>query len=43
MSGYPAGATNRNGLLNADEVLLTKPFRRAGLARAVRDALERMG
>ena len=43
MSGYPAGATNRNGLLNADEVLLTKPFRRAGLARAVRDALERTG
>jgi PAS domain S-box-containing protein len=40
MSGYPAEAAMRNGFLGSDSVLLNKPFQRAELARAIRDALD---
>ena len=39
MSGYPAEAATRNGLLGPGQVLLSKPFQRHQLARALRDAL----
>lgn len=40
MSGYPAAAARRNGLLSSSHTLLTKPFERASLAAAVREALD---
>jgi PAS domain S-box-containing protein len=39
MSGYPADAAKHMGLLNSDKVLLSKPFSRSQLARALRKAL----
>ena len=39
MSGYPADATKRHGFLGPDEVLLSKPFSRRQLAKALREAL----
>ncbi len=39
MSGYTEYASVRQGELQQDEVLLTKPFTRSSLARTVRDAL----
>ena len=39
MSGYPADAVKRNGLLELDQILLSKPFRRRQLAKALRSAL----
>ena len=39
MSGYPAIAATRSGFLNPDSVLLPKPFRRAQMAEAIRNAL----
>jgi PAS domain S-box-containing protein len=41
MSGYPAEASHRNGLLAPDKVLLNKPFEKRQLARALREALDR--
>ncbi len=41
MSGYTEYATVRQGDLNHDEVLLTKPFTRSILGRTVREALQR--
>ena len=41
MSGYPADAAHRNGILGSDQVLLSKPFRRRELAKAIRDAVDR--
>jgi FixJ family two-component response regulator len=41
MSGYPAEAAKRNGVLGSDKVLLNKPFRQHQLAEALRDALDR--
>ncbi len=40
MSGYTENAIMHHGRLDADAELLQKPFRRAGLARAVRKALD---
>lgn len=40
MSGYPARAAMRGGFLAADNVLLTKPFRRHQLAKVLREALD---
>lgn len=40
MSGFPAATERRNGLLSSSQILLTKPFQRAELAGAVREALE---
>ena len=40
MSGYPAEAATRNGLLGPDTVLLNKPFHRRQLATALRTALD---
>lgn len=39
MSGYPAEAAKRKGFLDADSMLLNKPFRIAQLAKAVKAAL----
>ena len=39
MSGYPAEAIKRNSFLDADNVLLNKPFQRQQLAKALRQAL----
>ncbi len=39
MSGYPAEAAKRSGVLGADQVLLNKPFRMHALAKALRQAL----
>lgn len=39
MSGYPAEAAKHNGFLESDNALLSKPFRFAELATAVREAL----
>jgi len=39
MSGYTAGATKNNGLLNDNAPLLNKPFRRSELAEAVQSVL----
>lgn len=39
MSGYPADAAKRNGLLSPDQTFLNKPFQRRQLASAIRDAL----
>ena len=40
MSGYPADAAKRNGLIAADSVLLNKPFLISQLANALRAALD---
>ncbi len=40
MSGYTADALMHHGRLDADAELLQKPFRRAGLAQAVRKVLD---
>ena len=40
MSGYPAEAATRNGLLGPDKILLNKPFQRRQLAKALRIALD---
>ena len=40
MSGYPAEAAKRNGVLGAERVLLNKPFQPGQLARALRQALD---
>jgi two-component SAPR family response regulator len=40
MSGYSAGAVDRDGILDTDTVLLNKPFRRQQLALALRETLE---
>ncbi len=40
MSGYPADAAKRGGLVDTDVVLLAKPFRRGQLAKALHDALD---
>ncbi len=40
MSGYPAEAAKRNGILGPDNVLLNKPFQMEDLARALRGALD---
>jgi PAS domain S-box-containing protein len=40
MSGYPAEAARRNGVLGSDKVLLNKPFQRRQIARALREALD---
>ena len=39
MSGYTEYASVRQGELQQDEVLLTKPFTRSSLARTVREVL----
>lgn len=39
MSGYPTEATDRNGFLDAGNVLLSKPFRMRRLATAIHNAL----
>ncbi len=39
MSGYSPEAVGREGVLGSDAVLLTKPFKRSQLAKALRDAL----
>ena len=39
MSGYPAQSDKRADLLNANTVLINKPFRKQELAIALRDAL----
>ena len=39
MSGYPADAADRGGLLDSDRVLLNKPFSRHQLAKTLREAL----
>jgi CheY-like chemotaxis protein len=39
MSGYPADAAKRKGFLGSDKVLLSKPFSRRQLAKALREAL----
>lgn len=39
MSGYPADAAKRNGVLASDQVLLSKPFQLPKIANAIRDAL----
>ena len=39
MSGYPAEATKRNGVLGSEQVLLSKPFQRSQLAKVLRQAL----
>ena len=41
MSGYPAEATKRNGLMGRDSILINKPFRRNQLAEVIRSALDR--
>jgi CheY-like chemotaxis protein len=41
ISGYAADAITRNGSLEPGMAFLQKPFTRPGLAKAVRDALER--
>ncbi|WP_282607163.1 two-component regulator propeller domain-containing protein [Pelagibius sp. Alg239-R121] len=40
MSGYPADAAKRNGVLGSGDVLLNKPFRRHQLAKALRKTLD---
>ena len=39
MSGYPADAPNGRQLLNPNEILISKPFRRIDLAKILRSAL----
>ena len=41
MSGYAAEATNRDGLLDSEAVLLNKPFRKRDLAEKLRSVLDR--
>lgn len=41
MSGFPAEAARRDGLIGSDRVLLNKPFRMRELARALRVELDR--
>jgi DNA-binding NtrC family response regulator len=40
ISGYPAEAAMRNGFLGSDKVLLSKPFHRQELAKALREAFD---
>ena len=40
MSGYSEDAIVHHGALTADALLLNKPFRKADLARIVRQALD---
>jgi len=40
ISGYPAEAALRNGFLGSGKVLLSKPFRREELAKALREAFD---
>ena len=43
MSGYTGGAVTQNGRLSDGTLLLNKPFRKADLARIVRQALDGAG
>jgi CheY-like chemotaxis protein len=43
MSGYPRAAIFRNGALDADTHLLSKPFAKSELARMVRGVMDEKG
>jgi CheY-like chemotaxis protein len=41
MSGYSGGVRGPHGILEADDLLIEKPFTRAALIRSIRNALQR--
>lgn len=43
ISGYPAEATKNNGFLDPEKTLLSKPFAKRDLAKALRDELDGRG